>query len=980
MKNRLGKMKNLKQILISTTMSVLIMVNAFFSIIGCSDEDDLKAGTTITSFSPEITKAGQETVVTIFGTNLQKPNCVKIGTDIILTDDAILYLNSKEIKVKFTPEYATSGVITVVVSGVSVSSTDEFVITSSDAQLGKPVVVNSDELDGGESYSNIEFVGENLSSVLCVMFDDAEAKILLQEAGKLVAQIPCIGDSKSVKLTLKYTAAAGDEEFEEGTEAEVVVRTDFHVTEPLEYPTFDSCDKSTVNGYPFTITGTNLLQVEAVYLNEMDKQHEIAYTLENDGKTDRLVCSINPEIITKMTGNSIIVRFRKDQIKTLTEAFEINQTEPTVNPLENTTVEVLTRLTLTGESLKIVESVAIGGEMAAIVTPEGGRTNTELIVTIPFFEKEITADVVLKYKDITSTDENLLELKLEQQLTIKLPAEPIVTDVPEKAMYNATFELGGTDLDKVEAVYLNEKKDANKLKFELSADSKLVCSLKKEDILQDIQIVQGKNALLIEYWGGRKVVSLGKQLEISLVAPIVTSLSTTSVAFLSELTLNGTDLDMVDKVTIGNQEITEFKRKTATVLTLQVPYFAETGKKTLSVTYVDVLAGDNKTVAYADGVTVTEPADKPTITELTYNGTATTFDITGTNLDKVEEVLLGTTKVTVSTANATKLTCQLPDNTAEGNYKVTVSYWGGNATEESELTIAYNPTVTGMVNEAGQSITEIALTGDNITFIFAGNHLDKITSIVLDSKTIGNDDITVSEDKKTLSFTLANTDFTLGNDKAFMFYYDTDKTITVSGITIKENKQVNYIWKDVKIYGYGSANPTFFSGSTGSHTPCEFEENKDNIHFGLKSTATVLQLETLNSAGTFSGNYRCDGEAIRCDGNSMLYYNLSSGKATATGQKKYYNMVLNGDLETTALSTDVATADGLFKKSKGYMNCTGTKTDEGNMSVGDIALIFRIAAGDTSKTALEFGLFQLKAVDLAEGSITVDIYWEKKTE
>lgn len=879
---------------------MLILMTVVFTATSCSDEEEpANAAPTVTGFSPEFTSVGEETVVTITGTNLQQVGRVKIGTEYVLTDDAIVSTSPTQVKVKFIPDLMASGIITVITPVGSARSEGEFTVKHAIVPAGTPVVLNADDLNSGESYSEIEITGEDLDAVTRVVLDETAAGIVLQEPERLVVTLPYLGGNKTVTLALKYMAPAdGEEDFGTATEAEVVVRTDFYVTEPSEGPTVATCDESVINGYPFIITGKNLHQIEAVYLNDVADENKIAFSLEQGEETDRLSCTINPEIITRLTGNAIIVRYWRDVIETLTEEFEIRLTEPVVNPLENFAAETLAQLTLTGESLNIIEVVTIGGKTAAIVTPEGGRVNTELTVTVPFFEEaEIAAPlpVVLKYKDITATEEaDLLEMTLEQQLTVTMPVAPVVTAVPESATYNDGFTLEGTDLDKVEAVYLNAKADANRLPVTLQDDSKLFCSLLAIELPEGISIHEGKNLILIEYWSGNRTLALPEQIDIRPTAPEVTSLSAPSVAALGELTLNGTNLRMVNKVAIGGVEIAKdaFKSQTATALTVTVPYFAEPGAKTLTVTYANAMAGgEDATVSYEPGVTVTAPANKPEITALSYDDKAATFDITGTNLTSVEKVLLGNTEVTVSVATATKLTCALPANTAEGSYDVSIIYWAGNATEKfgQQLIVAYEPTMTGMVDAAGNVITEIELPwdADNTTFVFSGTHLDKITLVTLDDNTIGSTDIVVSEDKTKLSFVLAKSSVATGSGKTFIFNYGDGKSLSVSSITINA-AAANYIHKNV-VLKMG----TYYDPLTGT----VYESKPDAA---VMSSGVILRFY----AGAGGGNI---GHTSADGGYRVDFWRVGNTGVKAAGVKEV--AAIKEFLESDKAGTSLITVD-----------------------------------------------------------------------
>lgn len=877
---------------------LMMLLGVALATTSCSDEEEsANAVPTVTGFSPEFTSVGEETVVTITGTNLQHTGRVKIGTDIVLTDDAIIGTGATEVKVKFIPDMMTSGVITVITPVGSARSADEFTVKHAIVPAGTPVVLNADALNGGESYSEIEITGEDLDAVARVMLDETEAAIVQQEPERLVVTLPYLGGNKTVTLALKYMAVAGEDGSGTATEAEIVVRTDFYVTEPSEGPTVATCDNSVINGYPFSITGKNLHQIEAVYLNEVSDANKIVFSLEQGEDTDRLSCTINPEIITRLTGNSIIVRYWRTQTETLTDDFEIRLTEPVVSPLETTAVEALAQLTLDGESLNIIEVVTIGGKTAAIVTPEGGRVNTQLTVIVPFFEEaEIAAPlpVVLKYKDITATEEaDLLAMTLEQQLTVTMPVAPVVTAVPESATYNYSFTLQGTDLDKVEAVYLNAKADANRLPITLE-DGNLVCSLLAIDLSEGISIHEGKNVILIEYWSGNRTHALPEQIDIRPAAPEVTSLSAPSVAALDKLTLNGANLRMVNKVAIGGVEIAKaaFESQTATALTVTVPYFAEPGAKTLTMTYANAMAGGtDATVSYTPGVTVTEPAGKPEVTALSYDGKSATFDITGTNLTYVEKVLLGSTEVAVSAATATKLTCALPANTAEGSYDVSITYWAGNKTERlsQQLTIAYMLTMTGMVDAAGKVITEIELAWDteNTTFTFAGTHLNKITGVTLGVNTVNSDAITFSEDNKKLNFMLANEKVEAGSGKTFVFNYGDGQQLTVSDITIKP-VVANYVHKGV-VLKMG----TYYDPLTGT----VYEEKPNET---VMSSGAILRFY----AGAGGGNI---GHTSSEGGYRVDFWRVGNTGVKAAGVKEV--AAIKAFLESDEASTSLITVD-----------------------------------------------------------------------
>ena len=127
--------------------------------------------------------------------------------------------------------------------------------------------------------------------------------------------------------------------------------------------------------------------------------------------------------------------------------------------------------------------------------------------------------------------------------------------------------------------------------------------------------------------------------EFSLVHPVITAVTpTTAYAGEENITVTGTDLDLAVKVTIGTKEVTILE-KTATSLTLGTDVTSVSGEVSIYLANEEVIkSSDVVTMQYRSKVVVTSrPAGQHIGQEVV---------IKGTNMDLVESVYVGDTKVT----------------------------------------------------------------------------------------------------------------------------------------------------------------------------------------------------------------------------------------------------------------------------------------------------------------------------------------------
>lgn len=189
---------------------------------------------------------------------------------------------------------------------------------------------------------------------------------------------------------------------------------------------------------------------------------------------------------------------------------------------------------------------------------------------------------------------------------------------------------------------------------------------------------------LIITYGGTDSMDVETKDTLKVTLPLSTTLAPNPVKHQTNLTITGTNLDLVKKlafVGVANP-LTAFESQSATQIVVKVPAGAKTGKLTYTA---------------ASGVTTTSTQDLqvllPAITTLAPNpiDPNTDLTITGTNLDLVTGVSFTgiTAAVTTFTSqSATQLVVKVPPGTLKG--KVTLSVLNSTLTVESSQVLEIN--------------------------------------------------------------------------------------------------------------------------------------------------------------------------------------------------------------------------------------------------------------------------------------------------
>lgn len=348
------------------------------------------------------------------------------------------------------------------------------------------------------------------------------------------------------------------------------------------------------------------------------------------------------------------------------------------------------KITISGTYLNLVQSVIFSDNKivgdTAFITHEQGKI--ELTIPLDAQSGPIT---------VSNGAIDPIRVRSEQDLIVTLP---VITEfAPSPIRPGAELTIVGTDLDLIQEVIFG---GVNKVES-FTSQSATELKLNVPDNAQD-DVIKATVASLVE-------VSTENQL--ILVVPTITEMSPNPAKPGTDISLSGTDLDLVTSIVFGGDQQGAIVSKEQDKLVATVPL----------ATTLDLI-----TLNLASGKTVssTVPLDliSPTISSLSPTEIKTNADltITGTHLDLVVEIVFpGGVAVTPSSTTEDELIVTVPPGTENGEI-ILVTTNGSQITSTESLTILASnvPLITGF--------PEIAKPGSMI--VLTGEKMDLLTDVI----------------------------------------------------------------------------------------------------------------------------------------------------------------------------------------------------------------------------------------------------------
>ena len=349
-------------------------------------------------------------------------------------------------------------------------------------------------------------------------------------------------------------------------------------------------------------------------------------------------------------------------------------------------------LTITGDYLNLMHAVVFEGTEADVTVPEEQfieHTRQTIRLTVP--EMAITGRIAVS----DAAEEGIPNLMYaEGELTVIVPSEEKmeVSGITEgsESRIGDKIEVIGQDLNQVKEIRMSNGELIDFDIEEISAPASEAAQVKSraEDVSvgkwYKITFTIPENASS----GDVVMVTVSKVeivvMTLNLAEPEITS-ELQPVKPGTEITLTGTNLDLVDNITFPNVEepVTPTINQEGTELKVTMPETAASGDMQLH-------AGGNV-------VAVPITTVKSVITSLSPESiqAGNELTITGTDMDLVASVLFGEQEAEVVNPQETSLTVTVPSTLAAGEVNVKLKMKNGETSEESKiLTIEVSPITT----------------------------------------------------------------------------------------------------------------------------------------------------------------------------------------------------------------------------------------------------------------------------------------------
>jgi hypothetical protein len=291
------------------------------------------------------------------------------------------------------------------------------------------------------------------------------------------------------------------------------------------------------------------------------------------------------------------------------------------------------KLKFIGNNLNKVESIVLPG----VTVPKAKFTSqsSEMIELVIPAEAE-QGRVVLK---VTGGE----EITSKTVLSFNVPV--VVTSITGEAKPGTNITLKGDFLNWVDSVQFGS----------LTKSVKTFVTKSKNELVLTVPM-EAKTGSLFLFTGGTKPLKMETEQILTVTLPKVTGLSPASLKHGDNLTITGTDLDLVKEVVftgVGTAKATTFVSQSATQIVVTVPNNASTGTlKLVAKSMVEVPTTQSMTVIL------------PAITTMTPNPVdpGANLTITGTNLDLVKTVNFtgGASVSTFISQSATQLVLKMP--------------------------------------------------------------------------------------------------------------------------------------------------------------------------------------------------------------------------------------------------------------------------------------------------------------------------------
>ncbi|WP_075590943.1 glycan-binding surface protein [Labilibacter marinus] len=346
-----------------------------------------------------------------------------------------------------------------------------------------------------------------------------------------------------------------------------------------------------------------------------------------------------------------------------------------------------------GENLDKVTSIIIPPSIEIISSEFTAQDKKGIMLTVPQEAVEGYVELLAGETSITTKT----EIGFSEPISI-------ASFTPQSIKPGAVLTIDGDYLNLVGEVIFTDRVAIDSSMFITKSRKQLTLEVPAEAQTGKIAVSNGADEPIIIY----------SETDLSVTIPTLTAIAPNPVKASSDLTITGTDLDLVTSITFGGDlEVEEFEEDGSTIV-VEVPESAMDGKVMLNL-------ASGLMVTSSDDLVMVVPTLSVSPTTIKNGGTLT---VTGENLDLISEVqFAGEAMGTIEAGgSATEIMVTVPDAALTGEVvfktKASKSVSGG------ELTLV-NPVITSFAPSSAKPNTDVVISGTDLDLvkkvIFAGD-------------------------------------------------------------------------------------------------------------------------------------------------------------------------------------------------------------------------------------------------------------------
>lgn len=430
---------------------------------------------------------------------------------------------------------------------------------------------------------NIRFIGKNLDQVTAIVLaNNVEVTTFKSKtATEIVLTVP----TATVDGLVRLKTPQGD----------ITTKTPLTISEPIALTSFS----------PAKARPGDVLTIEGTYLNLIK---EVVFTNKKAVASTSFASQSQTKIEVKIPEDAqsgiVVISNGAAEPILVESATPLDVTLPSGTTLAPTPVKAGANLTINGSDLDLVKEIIFpgGSKVSSFVS----QATDKIVVAVPADSKDGAIKLVAK---------SLVETTVASNVEMSLPTVAGISPNPAKP--GGSITITGTDLDLVKTVGFGGGKNGTIQSGGTATSITVSVPAEATDGILQLGTAAGKSIATSN---------------LSMVKPVIASVSPTDIQFTKELTISGTDMDLVINVKFGGGKEAAPTSATATEVKVNVPVGTTNGTITVVSTN-----GDEATSVQSLNILASTSA---TITSMPSSAKpGQMINIEGTNLAEVTEVV-----------------------------------------------------------------------------------------------------------------------------------------------------------------------------------------------------------------------------------------------------------------------------------------------------------------------------------------------------